>query len=250
MLELDRIYNIDCLLGMRDIPDKSIDAIICDLPYGTTSCDFDTIIPFEPLWDAYKRIIKPNGNIILFASGRFVFSLYASQPKLFRYDMVWEKSKCGSPLTAKYMPLKKHEHILVFGRSGAKYNPQMTTGGTPYKKDYEHCYNKNNHKYGVTGVHTDNHGERHPTTILKFAQKWRRQDQLHPTQKPVELMQWLIRAYSNPEDTILDNCMGSGSTIVAAIRENRRYIGMELDEGYFNTAKYRIEREMAQPTLF
>ena len=198
MIELDKIYNEDCLEGMKRIPDGMVDAIITDLPYGTTACAWDAVIPFEPMWNAFKRIVKPKGNIVLFASGRFMFELYASQPNLYRYDLIWQKSRCGSPLTAPYMPLKMHEHILIFGRSGAVYNPQMTTGGTPYKKDYDHAYGiKNNHKYGIKGVHTDNHGERQPISVIKFDQKWRRQDQVHPTQKPVDLLRYLVLTYSN-----------------------------------------------------
>lgn len=233
----------DCLELMPSIPDKSVDMVCCDLPYGTTACKWDSVIPFEPLWEQYKRVTKPKGNIILFASGRFVFSLYNSQPNLFRYDLIWQKSRCGSPLTAKYMPLKMHEHILVFGESASVYNPQMTTGGKPYRKDYDHAYGiKNNHQYGIKEVHTNNHGERHPISILRFDQKWRRQDQLHPTQKPVDLIAYLIRTYSNPGDTILDNCMGSGTTGVAAIMEGRDFIGIEKEEKYFEIAKERIRK--------
>lgn len=152
MLERDKIYLGDCLELMKDMPDKSIDCVICDLPYGITDCEFDTIIPFDLLWEQYNRIIKPKGNIVLFASGRFVFQLYNSQPNKYRYDLIWKKTKCGSPLTAKYMPLKMHEHILIFGESASVYNPQMTYGGTPYKKDYNHAYGiKNAHGYGIKG---------------------------------------------------------------------------------------------------
>jgi site-specific DNA-methyltransferase (adenine-specific) len=235
------LYHGDCLEVMKQIPDKSCDACICDLPYGTTSCAWDAVIPFEPLWEHYKRIIKPNGNIVLFASGKFVFSLYNSQPNLYRYDLIWQKSKCGSPLTAKYMPMKMHEHILVFGNSGAIYNPQMSVGGKPYKKDYNHAYGvKNNHKYGIKGVHTENYGERQPISVLRFDQKWRRQDQNHPAEKPVDLLRYLIRTYSNEGDTILDNTMGSGSTGVAAVMENRKFIGIELQENYHQIAVKRI----------
>jgi len=164
----------DCLELMNNIPDKSVDMVLCDLPYGTTKCKWDVIIPFKNLWENYNRIIKPNGNIILFGTGLFAFKLAISNEKLYRYDIIWKKSKCGSPLTAKYMPLKKHELILVFGNSAAKYNPQMTEGA-PYKRKW--TPNKiNNMKYGIDGVTTDNKGTRHPTTILDFPQKWRRQD--------------------------------------------------------------------------
>ena len=250
-MELNKIYNEDCLVGMKKIPDASVDCVICDLPYGTTACAWDSIIPFDLLWEQYNRIIKPKGNVVLFASGRFVFQLYNSQPNKYRYDLIWKKTKCGSPLTAKYMPLKMHEHILIFGESASVYNPQMTYEGTPYKKDYNHAYGiKNAHGYGIKCVHTDNHGERHPISVQEFQQKWRRQDQLHPTQKPVELIRWLIRSYSNEGDTILDNCMGSGTTAIACIREKRNFIGFELNKEYYDKACKRIKLEMMQPSLF
>lgn len=251
MLEVNRIYNCDCLEGMKHISDCSVDAIICDLPYGTTACAWDRIIPFDKLWEQYNRIIKPKGNIVLFASGRFVFELYNSQPNKYRYDLIWQKSRCGSPLTAKYMPLKMHEHILIFGESASVYNPQMTYGGTPYQKEYDHAYvTKNAHGYGIKGVHTDNHGERHPISVQKFSQKWRRQDQMHPTQKPVDLLQWLVRSYSNEQSTVLDNCIGSGTTAIACIREKRNFIGFELNKNYYDIACERIKREQQQLTLF
>ena len=250
-MELNKIYNEDCLVGMKKIPDASVDCVICDLPYGTTACAWDSIIPFDLLWEQYNRIIKPKGNVVLFASGRFVFQLYNSQPNKYRYDLIWKKTKCGSPLTAKYMPLKMHEHILIFGESASVYNPQMTYEGTPYKKDYNHAYGiKNAHGYGIKCVHTDNHGERHPISVQEFQQKWRRQDQLHPTQKPVELIRWLIRSYSNEGDTILDNCMGSGTTAIACIREKRNFIGFELNKEYYDKACKRIKLEIMQPSLF
>ena len=250
MIEIDKIYNEDCLQGMKRIDDGSVDCIITDLPYGTTCCAWDSVIPFEPLWEQFRRITKPKGNIALFASGRFVFSLYNSQPDFYRYDLIWQKSRCGSPLTAPYMPLKMHEHILVFGNSGAVYNPQMTTGGTPYKKDYDHAYGiKNNHKYGVKGVHTDNHGERQPISIIKFNQQWRRQDQVHPTQKPVDLCRWLVRTYSNEGNLVLDATIGSGTTAIACIKEHRHFLGFELNKEYFDIAQRRIALERQQPQL-
>lgn len=241
----------DCLVEMKNIPDKSIDMILCDLPYGSTANKWDVIIPFDKLWEYYERIIKPKGNIVLFGNGLFAYKLALSNEKLYRYDLIWEKSKCGSPLTAKYMPLKKHEHILIFGKSASMYNPQMTEG-KPYKRKF--TPNKtNNMQYGIKGVSTDNKGTRHPISVLKFAQKWRRQDQVHPTQKPVELLEWLIKSYSNEGDTILDNTMGSGSTMVACVNTNRKGIGIELDEKYFEIAKNRVEKafeEKNKPNLF
>jgi site-specific DNA-methyltransferase (adenine-specific) len=223
---------------MQTIPDHSVDLILCDLPYGVTACKWDTVIPFDELWRHYERIIKPKGNIILFGTGLFAYKLALSNEKLFRYELIWKKSKCGSPLTAKYMPLKKHENILVFGEAASKYNPQLVEG-TPYARKYTPL-KKNDMQYGVKGGETDNEGTRHPITILDFPQKWRRQDQVHPTQKPVELMEWLIKSYSDAGDTVMDNCMGSGTTGVACVNTDRNFIGIELNEEYFKIASNRI----------
>ena len=241
MLETNKIYLGDCLKVMKEIDNESVDAIIADLPYGTTSCDFDSLIPFEPLWEQYNRILKPKGNVVLFGNGRFVFSLYASNPGKFRYDLIWKKSKCGSPFTAKYMPMKKHENILVFGESAAYYEPQMEKG-EPYHRSWTPNQH-NNHKYGISGTEHHNEGTRHPGSVLEFPQKWRRQDQLHPTQKPVELLEWLIRSYCPQDGLVLDNCCGSGTTCVAAIRTNRKFIGIELEHEYYEIAQKRIEEE-------
>ena len=237
MIEL---HNGDCLEVMKNIQDKSIDMILCDLPYETTSCKWDNVIPFDKLWEQYERIIKPKGNIVLFGTGLFAYKLALSNEKLFRYEIIWKKSKCGSPLTAKYMPLKKHENILVFGKPASKYNPQMSIG-TPYKRKYT-PNKKNEMNYGIKGVSTDNKGTRHPITVIDFPQKWRRQDQVHPTQKPIELCEYLIKTYSNEGDTILDNCMGSGSTGVACQNTNRNFIGIEKDEKFYNISVERIEK--------
>lgn len=239
--EINKIYLGNCLELMNSIPDKSVDAIICDPPYSITANEWDNILPFSKMWEQYERIIKNDGNIILFSSGLFTYKLALSNEKLFRYELIWKKSKCGSPFTAKYMPMKKHENILVFGKPAAKYNPQLIEG-EPYKRNYT-PHKVNNMKYGIKGVETDNKGTRHPSTILDFPQKWRRQDQLHPTQKPVELMEWLINSYSNEGDLILDNCCGCGTTCVAAVRTNRNFIGMEIEEKYYKIAVNRVENE-------
>lgn len=234
-----KLYNGDCLELMPQIPDKSVDCIISDLPFGSTSCSWDVVIPFEPLWEQYDRIVKPKGNVILFGAGLFAYKLALSNEKKFRYELIWKKSKCGSPFTAKYMPMKKHENILVFGESASYYEPQMEEG-TPYHRNW--TPNKvNNMKYGISGVSTDNNGTRYPTTILDFPQKWRRQDQLHPTQKPVELMEWLVKSYCPEGGVVLDNCMGSGSTGVACVNTGRKFIGIEKDEKYFNMTRNRIQ---------
>ena len=247
MLELNKIYLGDCLEVMKEIPDKSIDMILCDLPYGTTACKWDTVIPFEPLWEQYNRIIKDKSNILLFGSGIFAFKLALSNEKLYRYDIVWKKSKCGSPLTAKYMPLKKHELILVFGQSASKYNPQMTIG-EPYKRNYT-PNKKNNMEFGIKGVKTNNKGTRHPITVIDTPQQWRRQDQLHPTQKPVALFEYLIKTYTNEKDLVLDNCAGSGTTGIACLNTKRDYILIEKEEGYIKIIKDRIKEHNVQTTF-
>jgi site-specific DNA-methyltransferase (adenine-specific) len=242
MLEKNKIYLGDCLDIMKDIDDESVDLILCDPPYGVHSMDWDKILPFDKLWEHYERIIKPKGNILIFANNMFAHKLALSNEKLYRYDLVWKKSKCGSSLTAKYMPLKKHENIIVFGKSAAKYNPQMVEG-EPYQRKRTQI-RTNNLKYGVSSVEVDNKGTRHPITILDFPQKWRRQDQLHPTQKPLELCEWLIKTYSDENDLVLDNCMGSGSTIIGAINCKRDYIGIEIEEKYFKITEKRINNEL------
>ena len=236
------LYNDDCLVVMRQLIERGIkvDAIIADIPYGIHNNKFDTLIPFNEMWDCLIKLVKDKGNIVLFASGLFTYKLALSNEKLFRYELVWKKSKCGSPLTAKYMPLKKHENILVFGKSAAYYEPQMQIG-TPYKRKY--TPNKvNNLGFGIEGAQIDNKGTRHPTTILDFPQKWRRQDQLHPTQKPVELMEFLVKSYCPKNGIVLDFTMGSGSTGVACMNTERDFIGIEINEKYFNIAKTRIKK--------
>lgn len=237
-----QLYNGDCIEVMRQLIDQGVkvDAVICDIPYGIHNNKFDSVIPFDEMWECINALVKTKGNVVLFAGGVFTGRLMTSNEKKFRYELVWEKSKCGSPLTAKYMPLKKHENILVFGEPASYYEPQMTEG-KPYKRKY--TPNKvNNLGYGIKGVQTDNKGTRHPTTILKFPQNWRRQDQIHPTQKPVALMEFLVKSYCPEGGTVIDFCAGSGSTGVACINTNRKFIGIELDEGYFNLMKSRLEK--------
>lgn len=243
-IENDKIYNMDCLEGMKFIPDKSIDCIICDLPYGTTACSWDSVIPFDELWKHYDRIIKDNGAIILFGVEPFSSALRLSNIKWYKYDLIWKKSKSGSAFCAKYRPISKHENISIFSRDKMKttYNPQMIQG-EPYKRTHKisEC-DINNHKIGFNRkeIVSVNDGFRYPDTILDFPQKWRRQDQVHPTQKPVELIEWLVRTYSNEGDVVMDNCIGSGTTAIACINTNRHFIGFELDTKYFDIAINRI----------
>ena len=246
MIDIDiTLKQGNCLEIMKEIPDKSIDLILCDPPYGTTACDCDKCLPFEKMWEEYNRIIKDNRAICLFGNEPFSSYLRLSNIKEWKYDWIWHKSKCGSAFTSKYRPQQKHEIISVFSKNGDKvfYYPVMREGEPYYRHRKANNGDKpNNHKLGViSDSETYNKGERYPETVIFFQQKWRRQDQLHPMQKPVELLEYLIRTYTNEGDTVLDNCMGSGSTGVAAKNLNRNFYGIELDEHYFEIARNRIE---------
>ena len=242
----------DCLELMKDIPDKSIDMILCDLPYGTTQNKSDIIIPFGKLWNSYERIIKDNGAIVLFAQGVFYVDLVNSNRKLFRYDLIWDKVLTSGFLNAKRMPLRQHEQIAVFYKKLPKYNPQFTSGKPLHSKGKTYkdkpIVNQN---YGVFHTADDSRAgstEKYPTSILKF-QKPHPSISVHRTQKSVELLEWLINTYTNAGETVLDNCMGSGSTGVACINTNRNFIGYELDEKYFEIAEKRIN-ECIETTIF
>ena len=229
----------DCLELMKDIPDKSIDMILCDLPYGTTQNKWDSVIPLDELWREYKRIIKDNGVIVLTSQGIFTAKLILSNEKWFKYKWVWEKSKATNFLNAKKQPLRKHEDICVFYNKQPKYNPQMTEG-EPYDKGIRK--NQLTGSYGeFNPVHVKSEGKRYPTDVVYFKTAESEGKVYHSTQKPVELLEYLIKTYTIEGELVLDNCMGSGSTGVACLNTNRNFIGMELDENYFNIAKERIE---------
>ena len=236
----------DCLELMQEIPDKSVDLICCDPPYGTTSIKWDEVLDFDKMWEQYGRIIKPKGVIVLFGSQPFSAQLICSKLKWFRYELVWNKNKCGSPGLAKYRPMKTHENVLIFYKdSGGTYNPQMEVG-EPYarksKNPEGYVGRKNDHGYGMKPrKEFENKGTRYPKSIINISRDFSAQQQVHPTQKPVPLMEWLVKTYSNPGETVLDNCMGSGSTGVAAIKQNRKFIGMEYDSEYFKIAQDRIK---------
>lgn len=236
----------DCLELMKDIPDASIDFICCDLPYGTTNIKWDTPLDLEKMWAEYERIIKPKGMICLFGSQPFTSTLICSKIEWFKYELIWNKNKCGSPGLAKYRPMKVHENILIFAKkSGGIYNPQMEVG-EPYhrksKKPEGYVGRKNEHGYGFKPKKEfTNTGTRYPKSILNISRNFSAQQQIHPTQKPVPLMEWLIETYSNKGDVVLDNCMGSGSTGVAAINLGRKFIGMEIEEEYMDIAQKRLE---------
>ena len=235
----------DCLEIMDTIDDKSIDFICCDLPYGTTSIEWDSVLDFNKMWEQYGRIIKPKGVMCLFGSQPFSAQLICSKIKWFRYELVWNKNKCGSPGLAKHRPMKTHENILIFSKkSGGTYNPQMEKG-EPFKRKSKnpegYVSKSNDHKYGLKPVtEFENKGTRYPKSIVNISRDFSAQQQVHPTQKPVPLLEWLIKTYSNEGDTVLDNCMGSGSTGVAAVKLNRKFIGMDNNSKYYNIAEERI----------
>lgn len=238
MEEQYKLYNGDCLEIMKDIPDKSIDMILCDLPYGRTQNKWDSIISLDKLWEQYNRIIKDNGAIALFAQTPFDKVLGVSNLEMLRYEWIWQKEQGTGFLNAKKMPLKNHENILVFYKKLPTYNPQMREG-KPYITTRKRSNRSIN--YGediVDEIITVNNGKRFPLTVLEFP---RDKEKLHPTQKPVDLLRYLIKTYTNEGETILDNCMGSGSTGIACINTNRKFIGIELDIDYYNTAKQRID---------
>lgn len=254
------LFNGDCLEIMKQIPDKSVDMVLADLPYGTTACKWDTIIPFKPLWEQYERVIKDNGAIILTASQPFTSALIMSNPSLYKYNFVWEKSKCNNFVHAKNMPLKFHEDICVFSKApighisqlGDKrmtYNPQglkrvNKKWSRPKRYENGHKLSRESHKLERVIEFTN-----YPTSVLKYNNSDNRERGLHPTQKPVELLEYLIKTYTNEGETVLDNVMGSGSTGVACINTNRKFIGIELDEKYFNIAKERINNELNKPKV-
>ena len=237
-----KLLHGDCLELMKNVESKSVDMILCDLPYGCTARNkWDTIIPFEPLWAQYKRIIKDNGAIVLFASGMFTAELMISNQSMWRYNLIWEKTQPTGFLNAKKMPLRSHEDICVFYNKLPTYNPQKSTGHQRKVSKAEHKIGcKHTTDYGEHGLTTYDSTERYPKSVWKFAKDVQKMA-LHPTQKPIALLEELIKTYTNEGDLVLDNCMGSGSTGVAALNLNRNFIGMELDENYFNIAKARIE---------
>lgn len=240
-IKLNTIYNEDCLEGMKRIPDKSVDMILCDLPYGTTRNKWDSIIPLEPLWEQYERIIKDNGAIILTAQTPFDKVLGASNLKLLRYEWIWEKDNATGHLNARKMPMKKHENILVFYKKLPTYNPQFTAGKPYIAKRGTKSTNYGEDVEGYNRM-TINEGKRYPLSVVKF----NKETGLHPTQKPVALFEYLIKTYTNEGDTVLDNCMGSGTTAIACIRTGRNYIGFELDKEYHKIAEQRVREEVQE----
>lgn len=266
-MELNKIYNENCLEGMKRIPDQSIDCIICDLPYevlhkNNKNAQWDRIIPFEPLWEQYLRITKENAAIILFGQGMFTCQVMMSQPKLWRYNLIWDKCRATGFLNANKMPMRSHEDIMVFYKSLPTYNPQFREGDSHPQGNGEHrrtnqCYGEIKDQRKKVGQLYDYDyikvvpptGKCFPKSILQFS-KDHNKDTWHPTQKPVKLIQYLIRTYTNPGEVVLDNCMGSGTTAIACIKEKRNFIGFELNKEYYDKACKRIKMEQQQLYLF
>jgi site-specific DNA-methyltransferase (adenine-specific) len=236
MLDINKVYQGDCIEIMRSIEDNSIDMILCDLPYGITSCKWDTPIDLAALWKQYKRIIKYGGAIILTATMPFGANLIMSNPKWFRHELIWEKDNGSNPFNANVCPMRVHENVLVFCEKGTIYNPQKTLG----KSRYDHREGQLiSHLSPTLRTSTHNNGDRFPRSVLKFKKDYGKL--VHSSQKPVALFEWLIKTYSNEGMTVLDNCAGSGTTAIAAINTNRNYILIEKDEHYFNVCNERIK---------
>ena len=231
----------DCLEKMKDIEDKSIDMILCDLPYGTTRCKWDVVIPFDKLWEQYKRVIKNDGAIVLFGSEPFTSKLILSNLKMFKYELIWNKVQGKQPFLAKIQPMKSHENILVFCKSKTVYNPQMSLG-KPYTDKRKGQIAKTEHYERFERQSYENKSTRYPVSVLTYNNP--NYKGMHPTAKPVPLLEYLIKTYTNENEVVLDNCMGSGSTGVACLNVNRKFIGIEKEEKYFNIAKERIENHV------
>ncbi len=240
-----QLYMGDCLEVMKAFPDNSVDMVLCDLPYGVTQNESDKPLDLTALWKQYKRVVKPNACVALFAQGKFYIELVQSNLTMFRYDLVWDKGLSTGFLNAKRMPLRQHEQIAIFYEKPPTYRPQFTDGKPSHDKGRRYLdrdpVNRNYGKYHATEDARKGVTQKYPTSILHF-QKPHPSVALHRTEKPVALLEWLIKTYTDKGDTVLDNCMGSGSTGVAAKNTNRNFIGIEIDEEYFETARRRIGR--------
>ena len=252
----NRIINADCMDILKQLPDKCVDMILCDLPYGTTACKWDTIIPFEPLWESYERIIKDDGAIVLTASQPFTSALVMSNPKLFKYEWIWQKAVGSNFATTKYMPMKEHESVLVFGKKIPKYFPikQERAEGGKSRLNYGHNGSKTGEANGTMDYkgftpETYDKNLRCPSSVQFFNNREASRG-LHPTQKPVALFEYLIKTYTNENDLVLDNCSGSGTTAIASIHTGRRFICIEKDKDYWEASCKRLEEEKKQLTLF
>ena len=240
-LPLNCVYQMDCLEGMQLLPGRSIDMILCDLPYGKTANHWDSVIDFNELWQAYKRLIRPRGAIVLTAQCPFDKVLGMSNRSWLRYEWIWEKSRASGFLGAKHAPLKAHENVLVFYKHLPKYHPQLTKG-KPYLTSRGKYFGRNFGSY-VGAIVTQNDGFRYPRSVLCIPSEGRA---FHPTQKPVALFEYLIRTYTNAGDLVLDNCMGSGTTAIACLNTGRQFVGFELDKDYHRYAEERVRRRLEE----
>lgn len=234
----------DCLDVMRDLPGGSVDLVLCDLPYGTTNCRWDSVIPLEMLWAEYKRLLAPGGCVVLTGAMPFTAELWLSNTNWYKDHLVWDKNKCGSPGLAKVRPMRVHEDILIFAPGRTRYNPQMECG-EPYKRKSKnpegYVGRKNDHGYGMKPrTEFENDGTRYPKSIVRIPRDFSAQQQIHSAQKPVPLGKWLVATYSDPGNRVLDNAMGSGSFVIAANELGRDVIGIEKDPDIFQTAYNRI----------
>jgi site-specific DNA-methyltransferase (adenine-specific) len=233
----------DCLERMKEIPDGSADMVLADVPYGTTACKWDSIIPLEPMWEQLKRIIKPNCAIVMTASQPFTSSLIMSNLKMFKYEQIWDKNKGTQPQLANIQPMKSHENILVFGKGKINYYPQKTKGD-PYTRDNKQNHTEHSLSKGLKPIKQVNTGFRFPKTVLMYPRDFSAQTRLHPTQKPVALMEYLIKTYTNEGETVLDFTAGSFTTGVACVNLNRKFVGIELDKDYFDIGVNRIKERI------
>ena len=235
----NKVIEGNCLEAMKNIPNKSIDMILCDLPYGTTQNEWDSVIPLNKLWEQYERIIKDKGVIVLTSQGIFTYKLILSNEKLFKYKMVWIKSKATNFLNAKVQPLRKHEDICVFYKKQPTYNPQKTLG-----EAYDKWFRKDQHtgSYGLFETrHVKSNGERYPSDIIYFKTAESEGEVYHPTQKPISLGRYLIKTFTNSGDLVLDNTCGSGSFLVSAVLEGRNFIGIELNKENILHHKHKVD---------
>lgn len=243
-----KLFNDDCFDAFKNLEDNSVDMVCVDPPYGTTTIDWDQTLDFNKMWDALERICKPKANIVIFGSQPFTSLVICSKIKWFRHELIWNKNKCGSPGLSKYRPQKVHENIMVFSKEpGGTYNPIMEEGD-PYTRESKdpNGYGKgvNNHGYGFKEKYMGgkNEGTRYPKSILHASRNFSAQQTVHPTQKPTNVLNWLIMTYSNPEDTVLDFTMGAGACGVSAKLTGRNFIGVEKTEKFYNIARLRIDQ--------
>jgi site-specific DNA-methyltransferase (adenine-specific) len=249
-MEVNKIYNEDCLETLKRLPDSSIDLMLTDPPYNVTRNEWDKPIDLDVLWLEWHRVVKPNGAIVITSQQPFTTDLINSNRKYFRYDLIWEKSRCTGFLNANKMPMRSHEHILVFYKELPIFNPQKTKGNPNHISNGKISSKGKNNNYGkfeqLARFRTE---DKFPKSVIYFEQN----DPnviIHPTQKSLDLFRWLVLSYSNENDLVFDGYMGSGTTAMACIEENRRFLGSELNKEYYDKATKRIEIKQSQPSLF